>query len=97
MKNTINLLDVVALTENIPKLGLLRGEVGAVVECHSENAFEVEFVAQGWIYLCACGIEGRAAYPIARETKPHRQRTDTSRIVISFSWRFFCSYQNTLN
>jgi len=46
MKDEIKLLDVVALTTNLPKYNLWRGEIGTVVECHSDNAFEVEFVAQ---------------------------------------------------
>mgnify|MGYP006301987105 CR=1 FL=1 len=51
MTDVIELLDVVALTEDIPDHGLKRGEIGTVVECHPENAFEVEFVAQdGYTY-----------------------------------------------
>lgn len=37
-------LDVVALTEDLPGVGLLRGQVGTVVLVHSADAFEVEFV-----------------------------------------------------
>lgn len=44
MRTEINLLDVVALTEDIPDRGLLRGQVGTVVERLSPNTFEVEFV-----------------------------------------------------
>jgi len=43
MNDLIQLLDVVALTENLPDRGLKRGQVGTVVEVHSPNAFEVEF------------------------------------------------------
>lgn len=39
----IKLLDVVALTENLPSEGLRRGEVGTVVEKWSDDAFEIEF------------------------------------------------------
>lgn len=40
----IELLDTVALTEDVPALGLTAGEVGAVVEVLSDGAaFEVEF------------------------------------------------------
>jgi Domain of unknown function (DUF4926) len=43
-KNTINLLDVVALTVDLPKDNLWRGQVGTVVEMlASGTAFEVEF------------------------------------------------------
>lgn len=42
----IKLLDVVALTCDLPELGLRRGQVGAVVEVYGPDAFEVEFVDQ---------------------------------------------------
>ena len=41
--NEINLLDVVALTENLQSEGLRRGEVGTVVEKWGDDVFEVEF------------------------------------------------------
>jgi Domain of unknown function (DUF4926) len=37
------MLDVVALLENIPEQGLLRGEIGTIVEVFAD-ACEVEFV-----------------------------------------------------
>jgi len=40
-----NLLDTVVLTHDIPDVGLRRGDLGAIVEVHGPNAFEVEFVA----------------------------------------------------
>jgi hypothetical protein len=43
-KNTIKLLDVVALTVDIPEYNLWRGQVGTVVERLADGAaFEVEF------------------------------------------------------
>ena len=51
MSDEIRLLDVVALTTDVSDCNLSRGEIGAVVECHSGDAFEVEFVAQdGYTY-----------------------------------------------
>ncbi len=44
MNPQICTLDVVALTEDIPDRGLLRGQVGTVVEALGSNVFEVEFV-----------------------------------------------------
>ena len=44
MSREISLLDVVALTEDIPDRGLLRGQVGTVVESLGPGVFEVEFV-----------------------------------------------------
>jgi Domain of unknown function (DUF4926) len=41
--NEINLLDVVALTENLESEELRRGEVGTVVEKWDDDVFEVEF------------------------------------------------------
>jgi hypothetical protein len=43
MAEEIQLLDVVALTADIPEHGLLRGQVGTVVETLVPGVFEVEF------------------------------------------------------
>jgi hypothetical protein len=43
MSESINLLDVVALTEDIPQKNLLRGQVGTVVETLGPGIYEVEF------------------------------------------------------
>jgi len=42
MKETLHLLDVVALLEDLPERGLVRGQVGTVVEV-LDGAFEIEF------------------------------------------------------
>jgi len=36
-------LDVVAILEDLPQQGLLRGQVGTIVERWKDGAFEVEF------------------------------------------------------
>ena len=41
--NNIQLLDVVALTADLPGNGLLRGQVGTVVEMLAPGVFEIEF------------------------------------------------------
>jgi hypothetical protein len=41
--STIRLLDIVALTEDVPERGLSRGQVGTVVESLAPGVFEVEF------------------------------------------------------
>jgi len=41
--DNIELLDVVALTEDLNSEGLRRGEVGTVVEQWKDGVFEVEF------------------------------------------------------
>ena len=43
MNNTIKLLDVVALSENLSERGLSRGQVGTVVEKLDEDTFLVDF------------------------------------------------------
>lgn len=44
MNSDIHILDVVALTEDIPEHDLGRGRVGTVVETLSTGTFEVEFI-----------------------------------------------------
>jgi len=43
MTEPLKLLDVVALTEDLPERGLRRGQVGTVVESLGPDVFEVEF------------------------------------------------------
>ena len=43
MAEAIQLLDVVALTDDLPKHGLYRGQVGTLVEELAPNVYEVEF------------------------------------------------------
>lgn len=43
MSIEITLLDVVALVEDMPEHGLVRGHVGTVVEVLAPGVFEVEF------------------------------------------------------
>lgn len=40
-----NVLDTVVLTRDVVEADLRRGDLGAIVEVHGSNAFEVEFVA----------------------------------------------------
>lgn len=43
MNDTIQILDVVALLDDIPERGLRRGQVGTIVEALAPDVFEVEF------------------------------------------------------
>jgi hypothetical protein len=43
MQKRLELLDVVALTVDLPERGLARGQVGTVVETLANDTFEVEF------------------------------------------------------
>ena len=44
MKQKIKLLDVVALTQEVPERELSLGQVGTVVEMLEPNVYEVEFI-----------------------------------------------------
>ena len=57
-KETIKLLDIVALTEDLPQRGLVRGQVGTVVESLAPDVFEVEF----------CDSDGRTYASLALKT-----------------------------
>ncbi|NJM66369.1 MAG: DUF4926 domain-containing protein [Acaryochloris sp. RU_4_1] len=39
----MKLLDIVALLQDLPELGLYRGNVGTIVEQYEPSVFEVEF------------------------------------------------------
>jgi hypothetical protein len=43
MNTEVKILDVVALTGDLPERGLRRGQVGTVVESLAPDVFEVEF------------------------------------------------------
>lgn len=43
MSAAVHVLDVVALTADLPQNGLLRGQVGTVVETLAPDVYEVEF------------------------------------------------------
>ncbi|VAW39727.1 hypothetical protein MNBD_CHLOROFLEXI01-4089 [hydrothermal vent metagenome] len=70
MIDTIQLLDVVALAENLPKQNLRRGEVGAVVECYPNDAYEVEFVAQDGYTYALVTVPGGQLIPL-RQKRDH--------------------------
>lgn len=44
-QDSIHELDVVALTQDVPDLGLREGAVGTIVHVYDGSTFEVEFVA----------------------------------------------------
>lgn len=43
MNGTINEIDIVALTQDLPKLGLNKGQTGTVVDISESGVFLVEF------------------------------------------------------
>lgn len=56
MSERINVLDVVALTVDIPDRGLVSGQVGTVVETLGDAAFEVEFVDDSGHTYALCAV-----------------------------------------
>lgn len=56
-KDNYKLLDVVALTQDLPERSLIRGQVGTIVELLAPEVFEVEF----------CDNAGRAYAILALE------------------------------
>jgi hypothetical protein len=59
MERSIDILDAVALTEDLPEHGIYRGQVGTVVETWAPGVFEIEFSDN----------EGRACAMLALEEK----------------------------
>jgi hypothetical protein len=59
MKQRIKLLDVVALTEDLPNRKLRRGQVGTVVEQLGPGAFEVEFTDNDGRAFASLALEGK--------------------------------------
>lgn len=59
MNDTLKLLDVVALTEDVPAAKLLRGQVGTIVELLGDDAYEVEFVNARGVTYALLPLEAR--------------------------------------
>jgi hypothetical protein len=59
MKQRIKLLDVVALTEDLPNRKLRRGQVGTVVEQLDPGAFEVEFTDNDGRTFASLALQGK--------------------------------------
>ena len=72
MKNTINELDVVALTRDMPAHGLVRGDVGTAVLVHGNGAaFEVEFVGYDGLTIALLTLEREQLRPLDTHDIPH--------------------------
>ena len=60
MTAAVKLLDVVALTDDLPERGLHRGQVGTVVEQLDDGVFEIEFSDDnGRTYATAAVPQGK--------------------------------------
>jgi hypothetical protein len=75
MKHEIQLLDVVALTMDIPKYNLFRGEIGAVVECYPNDGYEVEFISLDGYTYALVALRGNQLIPLRQ--KPQRTAITT--------------------
>ncbi len=64
MGTQLKLLDVVALTEDVPQNGLRRGQVGTVVEVVGAGAFEVEFADNQGRTYATVSLRGGQLIPL---------------------------------
>ena len=70
--NTINELDPVALTRDLPAHGLKVGDVGTVVLVHGDGvAFEVEFVSYDGRTVALVTLERDQVRPLKAGDIPH--------------------------
>ena len=70
--NTINELDAVALTCDLPAHDLQSGDVGTAVLVHGEGeAFEVEFVGYDGHTVALVTLEKSQVRPLAATDIPH--------------------------
>ena len=53
----MKLLDVVALSQDLPEHGLVKGQVGTIIENLAPGVFEVEFADAGGVPYAMPGIE----------------------------------------
>lgn len=58
--------DTVVLTDDLPELGLKRGDLGTVVLLHGSGGYEVEFMALGGETLAVVSLESRQVPPVGR-------------------------------
>ena len=70
--NTINELDAVALTGDLPEHGLVRGDVGTAVLVHGHGAgFEVEFIGYDGHTVALLTLERGQVRPLDTHDIPH--------------------------
>ena len=64
--------DCVVLTCDLPDLGLVRGDVGAVVHVHGQGAaFEVEFVTLSGDTVAITTLDAAQVRPVGRRDVTH--------------------------
>jgi Domain of unknown function (DUF4926) len=67
----LELLSVVALTEDLPAKGLLRGQVGTIVEKLEPGFYEVEFNDDAGKTYAMVPVTGALLMPLHHEPKHH--------------------------
>lgn len=73
--NTINELDAVALTCDLPEHGLVLGDVGTAVLLHGSGAgFEVEFVGYDGHTVAVVTLENTQVRPLQTYDIPHARK-----------------------
>ncbi len=80
MKQEIQLLDVVALTMDIPKHNLFRGEIGAVVECYPNDGYEVEFISLDGYTYALVALRGNQLIPLRQKSQRMAKTTVSATI-----------------
>jgi hypothetical protein len=76
---TINELDAVALTCNLPEQGLVRGDVGTAVLAHGNGAaFEVEFVGYDGHTVALLTLERSQVRPLETREIPHARELEAA-------------------
>jgi hypothetical protein len=83
MKNEIQLLDVVALTIDIPKYNLFRGEIGAVVECYPNDGYEVEFISLDGYTYALVALRGNQLIPLRQKQQRMAKITVPATIFVN--------------
>ena len=74
---TINELDAVALTCDLPDHGLVRGDVGTAVLVHNNGAaFEVEFVGYDGHTVALTTLERSQVRPLHNHDIPHARELE---------------------
>ncbi len=59
-------LTVVALTEDLPHLGLLAGDLGTIVLVHTDRGYEVEFLTLSGETVAVTSLESRQVRPVGK-------------------------------
>jgi len=71
-------LDTVVLTRDFVEVGLRAGDIGAVVHCHDEQSYEVEFVAADGSTLAVLTLGNSDVRPMAATEILHARNVHES-------------------